>query len=158
MDTLDTIESKLDKLVDSVYATRAAEIIPYRLRLTRRLNLRSRIVLWGEDQCDTREITELTCDAVDRGDISHDEVDELLSADIIIKGYLPNDTVAYVVFETAMTVAERDVEQAVDRANILQIESGCTVRATVVGETVTEAVRQRAEDDGVEIFTLEMAR
>ena len=43
-------------------------------------------MLWGEDQCDNREITELACDAVDRGDISHDEVDELLSADIIIKG------------------------------------------------------------------------
>ena len=57
-----------------------------------------------------------------------------------------------------MTVAERDVEQALERANILQIASGCTVRAAVVGETVTEAVRQRAEDDGVEVFTLEMAR
>ena len=56
-----------------------------------------------------------------------------------------------------MTVAERDVEQALERANILQIASGCTVRAAVVGETVTEAVRQRAEDDGVEVFTLEMA-
>ena len=158
MDTLDTIESKLDKLVDTAYATRAAEIIPYRLRLTRRLNLHGRIVLWGDDQCDTWAITELARDAVDRGDISHDEVDELLSADIIIKGYLPNDTVAYVVFETAMTVAERDVEQAIDRANILQIVTGCTVRAAVVGETVTEAVRQRAENDGVEVFTLEMAR
>ena len=62
------------------------------------------------------------------------------------------------VFETAMTVSERDVEQAMERANILQIASGCTVRAAVVGEAVTETVRQLAEDDGVEVFTLEMAR
>ena len=95
LDKLDTIESKLDKLVDAAYATRAAGIIPYRLHLTRRLNLRSRIVLWGKDQCDNREITELACDAVDRGDISHDEVDQLLSADIIIKGLATAASLVY---------------------------------------------------------------
>ena len=75
---------------------------------------------------------------------------EIHNTDLIIEGNGPT----YAVCEISLTVERYDVERALERAEALRWLSGSTVKAVVVGETVPDEERRRAETGGAQHFTL----
>lgn len=75
---------------------------------------------------------------------------EIHNTDLIMEGNGPT----YAVCEISITVERHDVERALERADALRWLSGSTVRAVVVGETIPNGERRRAETAGAQCFTL----
>ena len=75
---------------------------------------------------------------------------EVHSTDLIIEGQGP----IYAVCEISITVDRYDVERALERAEALRWLTGTTAKPVVVGATIPDAERRRAEANGAEHFTL----
>ncbi len=75
---------------------------------------------------------------------------EIHNSDLIIEGQGP----AYVVCEISITVERHDVERALERAEALRWLSGADTKPVVVGVTIADEERQRAEGGGAQAFTL----
>ena len=75
---------------------------------------------------------------------------EIHNADLIIEGQGPT----YAVCEISITVERHDVERALERAEALRWLSGADTRPVVVGASIPDEERQRAEAGGVQTFTL----
>ena len=87
--------------------------------------------------------------AMDADLISECEEYDLVLIDFILLGQAPDGEPAYVVIESSVTIDERDVDRAARRAHILQTASGVTTQAAVIGTTISDANRQRANRAGV---------
>lgn len=75
---------------------------------------------------------------------------EIHNSDLIIEGQGP----AYAVCEISITVERHDVERALERAEALRWLSGADTKPVVVGATIADEERQRAEGGGAQAFTL----
>ena len=75
---------------------------------------------------------------------------EIHNADLIIEGQGPT----YAVCEISIIVERYDVERALERAEALRWLSGANTRPVVVGATIPDEERRRAEAGGAQVFTL----
>ena len=75
---------------------------------------------------------------------------EIHNADLIIEGQGPT----YAVCEISITVERYDVERALERAEALRWLSGAETRPVVVGASIPDEERRRAESGGARAFTL----
>ena len=75
---------------------------------------------------------------------------EIHNTDLIIEGQGPT----YAVCEISITVERHDVERALERAEALRWLSGSTATPVVVGATIPDEERKRAEANGAHPFTL----
>lgn len=90
------------------------------------------------------ELVKLLAEAVDRGQISQKEEDELVLADAIIRGRSRQDGAqVYLVVEVSWGVGVHDVERARVRAQIL-CKTGVEAVPVVAGSWVTEDAQQAA--------------
>lgn len=93
---------------------------------------------------------ELIADAVDNGLISDDERAELEQADAVMSGQDSGATI-YFVGEFSITVNHTDIDRAIERASILQKATDADAWPMVIGDTIPDPQRDRAEAEGVEI-------
>jgi hypothetical protein len=110
--------------------------------------LRRNRLLYGKAQGMGEEVAELISDAVDNGLISDDERAELEQADAVMRGQDGNSTV-YFVGEISITLNNGDIDRAISRANILGKVTGSDAWPMVIGETVPQPQRTRAEAEQV---------
>ena len=88
--------------------------------------------------------------AVERGLISDDEKLEIQRADAVMSGQ-DGGTTVYFVGEFSITVNNSDIDRAITRSSILSKATGCHAWPMVIGETIPELQRARAEAEGVAI-------
>ena len=90
------------------------------------------------------------------GMITADELDHLLEADYIARAQVLEDAVErYVVVEAALTVDDRDIERARERADTLERATGVATLALVVGETINPPQWSRAQGQGVTLLQVD---
>ena len=118
----------------------------FRQRHNRRL--RHNRLLLGDSASPLPEYEEMLAGAVESGIISDDELEDLQQADAVMIGQDQGNAV-YVVGEFSVTVNERDIDRAVARAGILRRATGCQAWPMVIGDTIPEPQRARAEAEGV---------
>jgi hypothetical protein len=116
--------------LESRYRQRAAS---YLSRIARRIQTLS-----------TDELSVLLDDAVDQGQLSPAERDEVILADLVVRGRRREDGAAvYVVVEISWGVGPYDVERAAQRAALLA-KLGTPTIPVVAGTTVTEPAARLA--------------
>jgi hypothetical protein len=93
-----------------------------------------------------------------KGLITEDENDELLLSDVILVGMDEVGQPVQALLEVSLTVQKNDIERAETRARILEKATGIRTLAGVVGETVPEEERTRAQERGVTCFTVQSGR
>ena len=99
-----------------------------------------------------RMATKIANDAAAEERITDDEADELVLSDIIFAGVDEASQPVQVLLEVSLTVQQHDIERAEARARILEKATGIRTLAGVVGETVPEEERIRAQGRGVTCF------
>lgn len=123
------------------YASRA-----FRVSNNRRLR-RNRLLL-SPNRDLSPEFEETLADAVEGGQITDDELEDLREADAVMMG-IDQAVVVYFVGEFSITVNNSDIDRAITRAAILSKATGCHALPMVIGETIPGPQRTRAEAEKV---------
>ena len=90
------------------------------------------------------------------GKVTAAELDNLLEADYIVRARgLEDDGERYVVVAAALTVDDRDIERARERADTLERATGMATLALVVGETINPPQWSRAQGQGVTLLQVD---
>ncbi len=97
---------------------------------------------------------DLISDAVDDGLISDSEWDELIEVDAVMSG-LDGSATVYFVAEISLTVSYRDIDNAIARGTILSKATGAEAWPMLIGETIPEPQKARAEREGVSFREVE---
>lgn len=96
------------------------------------------------------ELAEILENAVERGVIKEDEMDDVLKIDVVATGLLKKeDKKVVIVGEVSIKADITDVERAYRRAEIMSRAMGISSIAVVVGKESTEGAIKRAEEIGV---------
>lgn len=96
------------------------------------------------------ELAEILENAVERGVIKEDEMDDVLKIDVVATGILKKeDKKVVIVGEVSIKTDTTDVERAYRRAEIMSRAMGISSIAVVVGKESTEGAIKRAEEIGV---------
>jgi hypothetical protein len=94
----------------------------------------------------TDELAALLDDAVDQGQLSIADKDEIMLADLVVRGRRrDDDTAVYLLVEISWTIGPYDVERAVERAALLS-RLGVPALPVVAGKAATEAAEQLARE------------
>jgi hypothetical protein len=146
------MEGQLNNLTGADYERKVSKRAP---RIARRhLYLQRVSVVYGITVPDNKTIAELLDRATENGSITDEQAGELERADLILAGANPADEPAYAVAEVSLTIDEHDVDRARNRARILQDASGAVAKAAVIGTAISDANRQRAEQDNVAVVIM----
>lgn len=136
---LNRLGGYVGRMAGSLFEMRFAERAPaYMGHLARRLRpiVRSRLA-------------DLLEDAVDAGQLTREERDDALSADLVLSGRRREDGAeAYFVVEASIGVGTSDVGRAKSRAAVLA-KLGRPAVPVVAGAVIDELARQMAEGSGV---------
>lgn len=97
-----------------------------------------------------RGLDELLADAVDDSLISDDDKADLEQVDAVMSGQ-DDGAAVYFVGEISLTVNNNDIDRAIDRAGILRRATGSDAWPMVIGDTIPDPQRARAEAEGVAI-------
>ena len=147
---------ELSSLSGSQYQRHVTEIGK---RLVRReMGVHDPRLLHGDLTFGKREAERIGDEAEAKGLITEDENDELLLSDVILVGMDEVGQPLQALLEVSLTVQKNDIERAETRARILERATGIRTLAGVVGETVPEEERTRAQERGVTCFTVQSGR
>ena len=103
-------------------------------------------VLSGEYTPHSGEFINKLHDAETRGLIAAEQAKDLLRADFVVSGTRKSDrSPVHAVAEVSVTIGESDVVRAVRRAAILATAMGEPTIAAVIGDSISEPDRRRAE-------------
>ena len=137
--------AEYERKVSRVFSSYASAA--FRLRHNR--PLRRNKLLLSASQGPTAEYEEILATAFDNGEISEDDLGELQQADAVMMGQDQGETV-YFVGEFSVTVNNNDIDRAIARAGILgRVTVSQAWPIMVVGDTIPEPQRTRAETEGV---------
>ena len=129
------------------------------IRLVRReMGFRDPRLLHGDMTFGERVAARIGDEAEAKGLITEAENDQLIFSDVILAGLDEAGQPVQAVLEVSLTVQQSDIERAVTRARILEKATGIRTLAGVVGETVPEEERNRAQERGVTCFTVQSGR
>ena len=143
---------ELSNLTGSQYQRHVAEI-GYRL-VRRELGIQDAHLLDTDSAPGRRMIIDISDAAEAAGRITVAESDEVILSDVILTGVDETSQPVQVLLEVSLTVQQHDIERAEARARILEKASGIRTLAGVVGETIPEEERTRAQGRGVTCFTV----
>ena len=146
----------LSNLTGSQYQRHVAEI-GYRL-VRREWGFQDAHLMEADSAPGKRMIIDITDAAEAAGRISVAESDEVILSDVIVVGVDEASQPVQVLLEVSLTVQQRDIERAQTRARILEKATGIRTLAGVVGETIPEEERTRAQERGVTCFTVQSGR
>jgi hypothetical protein len=111
-------------------------------------SLRRNSLLLSKVQGVRIDFEELLSNAVDNGLISDEELSELRQVDAVMSGQDGSDTV-YFVGEISLTVNNSDIDRAIVRAAILGKATGSNAWPMVIGDTIPDPQRARAQAEAV---------
>ena len=143
---------QLSNLTGSQYQRHVAEI-GYRL-VRRELGIQDAHLLEADSAPGKRMIIDISDAAEAVGRITVAESDEVILSDVILTGVDEASQPVQVLLEVSLTVQQHDIERAETRARILEKATGIRTLAGVVGETIPEEERTRAQGHGVACFTV----
>ena len=146
------MEGQLGNLTGTDYERKVAKRVSRAAR--RYMGLQQSRVVYGITVPDDNRIADLLRQATETGAITDEQADELERVDLILAGAFSDDEPAYAVAEVSLTIDEHDVDRANIRAGILQDASGAVARPVVIGTVISNANRQRAEQDNVTIIIM----
>jgi hypothetical protein len=124
----------------------------YRQRSGRALR-RNRLLSGGISEVSSAFL-DLIADALDAGLIAENEWRDLQQADAVMSGQHEGNTV-YFVGEFSITVNNSDIDRAIARAAILRKATGCDAWPMVIGNTIPDPQRTRAEAERVAFREIE---
>ncbi len=136
--------AEYERKVSRVFASYASAA--FRLRHNRPLRRNKLLLTAGQGP--TAEYEEILATVFDNGEISADDLGELQQADAVMMGQDQGEAV-YFVGEFSVTVNNNDIDRAIARAGILGRVTGSQAWPMVVGDTIPEPQRTRAETEGV---------
>ena len=117
------------------------------------LNLRRSHVLKAAGQNRSPELDQALDAAVIAGQITEDQGDSLLLADIILRARRRDSREqVHVVFEVSRTINRHDIERARDRAATLEVVTGQAVIPAVLGQVIDPRQREQANQLGVAVI------
>ena len=130
-DILDAMERDLGRLVRMDFRDKLAPIAD---RLARRnlALLNPRVVMWAGGEHPMSPLPEVD-QAAERGNITWEEADDLVLADVIVRATREDGLTVYVVAEISITVQERDRVRAQRRAALLEKATGVATIPVVIG-------------------------
>ena len=110
--------------------------------------LRRNRLLLGAGQSPAAEYEEILAGAVEQGEISDEEFEDIQHSDAVMTGHDQGSAV-YFVGEFSVTVNNHDIDRAVSRAAILGRATGSDAWPMVIGDTIPDPQRAKAESEGV---------
>ena len=150
------MQGQIGNLMGAVYERRMINSVAHTVR--RALDMRGVKILKG-DSADAGELSEKVADAETRGLITPEQGDSLFWADAVISGTRGADrSPLHAVIEISVTIGESDVVRAAERAAILSAVMGEPAAGVVVGESVSEPDRRRAERAEVAVALMRQRR
>ena len=117
-------------------------------RQRHRRPLRRNKLLIGAGQPPAAEYEEILAGAVETGEISDEELEELQHADAVMTGHDQGSAV-YFVGEFSVTVNNHDIDRAISRASILARATGTDAWPIIVGDTIPDQQRAKVEAEGI---------
>jgi hypothetical protein len=111
-------------------------------------SLRRNRLLLSAGQSPTADFEEILDSAEVREEISEEELEELRQADAVMVGQDQGEAV-YFVGEFSVTVNNHDIDRAIGRAGILRKVTGSDAWPMVIGDTIPDSQRARAEAEGI---------
>ena len=144
---------ELSSLTGSQFQRHVAEI-GYRL-VRREWGFQDAHLLEADSAPGKRMIIDITDAAEDAGRITVAESDEVILSDVIVVGVDEASQPVQVLLEVSLTVQQSDIERAQTRARILEKATGIRTLAGVVGQSIPEEERTRAQERGVTCFTVQ---
>ena len=150
------MQGQIGNLMGDVYERRAINNVAHTVR--RALDMRGVKVLKG-NSADAGELSDKVADAETRGLITSEQGDSLFWADAVISGTRGAErSPLHAVVEISVTIGESDVVRAAERAAILSAVMGEPAAGVVVGESVSEPDRRRAERAEVAVALIRQRR
>ena len=147
---------ELSNLSGSQYQRHVTEIGK---RLVRRnMGFQNVRLLHGDLAFGQRMADDIAEEAENAGRITMDEGDALVMSDAIFIAEDEAGQPVQVLLEVSLTVQQYDIERAETRARILERATGIRTLAGVVGESVSEEERARAQGRGVAWMTVPSGR
>ena len=143
------MQGQLGNLHGRDYEFRMVQNIHHIVR--RALGMESAKVLKG-GSADAGELSNKVTDAERRGAITREQGDILFLVDAVVSGMRESDrSPLHAVAEISVTIGEKDVKRARDRADILSKVMGEPAMGVVIGDGISEPDRRRAERAGVAV-------
>ena len=143
------MQGQMGNLLGRDYELRMVQNIHHIMR--RALGMESPKVLKG-GSADAGELSNKVTDAERRGAITREEGDILFLVDAVVSGIRESDrSPLHAVAEISVTIGEKDVERAKDRADILSKVMDEPAMGVVIGDGISEPDRRRAERAGVAV-------
>ena len=150
------MQGQIGNLMGAVYERRMINSVAHTVR--RALDMRGVKILKG-DSSDAAELSEKVADAETRGAITPEQGDSLFWADAVISGTRGADrSPLHAVIEISVPIGESDVVRAAERATILSAVMGEPAAGVVIGESVSEPDRRRAERAEVAVELIRQRR
>ena len=119
------------------------------------LQFRSARVLYGARPGLPPELQELVNQAEGRGTITLEQVGELWAVDLIFNGRRQNDGLeVYVAAEASITIGDRDITRASERAGILAAATGSLAIPAVIGARIDEQRTALAAANNVTVILM----
>ena len=144
---LKRLEGKVDNHYGAAYEAKVARHI--RSIAGQHLGLISVRVHHGGDSGIDPVLDETLTEAAEQGDAAFNQVNNLLSCDLIISGRRRGEQQReYAVFEASVTVGNDDVNRASERAAILAAFTGSPARGVVIGATLGSTQADLAQSRG----------
>ena len=143
----DRMEGQLGNLTGTAYGRKAARRAANAVR--RYLDVRDAELVYSLANPENSHLSNLLYQATEDRRISDEQANDLEDTDLILLGQNPEGEHIYVVAEVSITIDDSDVDRAARWARILHTVSGVPTQATVIGTAISDANRQRADEDGV---------
>lgn len=141
------MSGQISNLIEYNYERQAVRLVT--LRLMRRLGISQVEILRAIMVQDKPDVTDLLYQVTAEGVVSDDEADDLEFTDVILRGQTPEGATVHVVAEVSLTIQEADINRAVRRAAVLERATGGTTHAVVIGESVSPASLELANQKNV---------
>ena len=151
--TANQLNGRMDNGFGANYAYKAEKNIS--AFAARQLQLRAVKVLFGARPGLTPELQELVNQAEGRGTITLEQVGELWAVDLIFNGRRQNDGLeVYVAAEASITIGDRDINRASERAGILAAATGSLAIPAVIGARIDEQRTALAAANNVTVILM----
>ena len=143
------MQGQLGNLLGESYERRMIQSIAH--TVYRALGMQRAKVLKGRE-ADDGELSDKVVDAEMRGLITREQGDGLFLADAVISGIHGADrSPLHAVAEISVTIGQRDIERAEERAATLSAVMGEPAKGLVIGDSISEPDRRRAERSEVAV-------
>ena len=152
-DTANQLNGRMDNGFGANYEYKVEKNI--RTFAAQQLQFRSARVLYGARTGLTPELQELVNQAEGRGTITLEQVGELWAVDLMFNGRRQNDGLeVYVAAEASITIGDRDITRASERAGILAAATGSLAIPAVIGARIDEQRTALAAANNVTVILM----